>query len=82
MKIVDRYMGIWVTHKEIKEILGFEPPSQEPMFMLGGKVLGEGPVGLWIVLVHAAAGRVPAPRRLSAGRGSHAHSPFTRGSSG
>ena len=42
MKIVDRYMGIWVTHKEIKEILGFEPPSQEPMFMLGGKVLGKG----------------------------------------
>jgi hypothetical protein len=59
MNIVDRFIGIWVTHKEIKEILGFEPPSQEPMFMLGGKVLGESPVGLWIMLETISAGLPP-----------------------
>ena len=59
MKIIDRYVGIWVTNGEIKDILGFQPPSQEPMFMLGGKVVGESPVGLWIMLETISAGLPP-----------------------
>jgi hypothetical protein len=59
MEIIDRYIGIWVTRTEIKDILGFEPPSRESLFMLGGRVLADGPVGLWIVLETITAGLPP-----------------------
>jgi hypothetical protein len=57
MTIVDKYMGVWVTHDELEAILGLDVAIAARVFMLGGKVVVESPgIGLWIELEFVATG--------------------------
>lgn len=57
MTIVDKYIGIWVTHDELEAILGVDVALAARTFMLGGKVVAESPgIGLWVELEFVASG--------------------------
>jgi hypothetical protein len=57
MTIVDKYIGIWVTHDELEAILGLDVAIAARVFMLGGKVVAESPgIGLWVELEFVATG--------------------------
>jgi len=57
MRIVGKYVGIWVTREEVSAIFGFVPPSSARAFMIGGRVVGETlGLGLWMEMEFVSEG--------------------------
>jgi hypothetical protein len=57
MTLVDKYIGVWVTHDELESILGLDVAIAARSFMMGGKVVAESVgIGLWVELAFVAAG--------------------------
>jgi len=59
MEIAGKYLGVTVRYEEMVAILGWDPPSVARDFMIVGKVLGESPVGVWVMLEAISVGAPP-----------------------
>jgi len=66
MELEGRYVSVWLSDVGARMFFGLEPSGlgQEYRWLLGGKVHGDSPVGLWMKVEHLSAPggeSLPAP---------------------